>query len=271
VLEIAGAHPYIPRAVANGLAGRELEFLDRMIPRLTLTPAASQQEILTVLATAIAKSGKLGPVDELLSRLTARNRPPGWARLSVIDGLALPSRPGAAPSPVQRRLKAALESLAAEPEPEISRQSRSLLRRLEAAQARVAAPARAGRELTTAEKQLADYGRGAYAVCAACHQPDGNGLASVAPSLVTSKWVHGAPEKLIRILLHGKEGTAGFPGGMPSAASFTDMQIAGLLTYVRNAWGNQAGAIDVPLVTRVRKETIQRLTPWTDSELEAAK
>ena len=86
------------------------------------------------------------------------------------------------------------------------------------------------------------------------------------------RWI-GFPDKrktLIRILLQGKEGTPGFPSGMPAASSFTDMQIAGLLTYIRNSWGLQAGAIGADQVTRVRRETGSRLTPWTDAELAAA-
>ena len=124
---------------------------------------------------------------------------------------------------------------------------------------------------TPAEKQLAEYGRGAYPVCAGCHQPDGAGLPGVAPSLAESSWVKGRPETLIRILLQGKEGTPGFPSGMPAASSFTDMQIAGLLTYLRTQWGAGAGLIETSLVTKVRKESLSRLTPWTNAELEKIK
>jgi hypothetical protein len=47
--------------------------------------------------------------------------------------------------------------------------------------------------------------------------------------------------------------------------------IASVLTYVRNAWGNQASAITVDEVADVRKKTGERQQPYTAEELESAK
>ena len=57
---------------------------------------------------------------------------------------------------------------------------------------------------------------------------------------------------------------------MPPVASFSNEQIAGVLTYVRNSWGLQLGAVEVSTVEAVRKATASRTRPWTDAELQYA-
>lgn len=106
-----------------------------------------------------------------------------------------------------------------------------------------------------------------YALCAGCHQANGEGLPGAFPSLVTSPWTVGKPENLLRIMLNGKEGTPGYPGGMPPVRSLTDDHIAAIATYVRNAWGLSAGAVDTEMVARIRQETLSRQAAWTDTEL----
>ena len=101
--------------------------------------------------------------------------------------------------------------------------------------------------------------------CAGCHQAGGTGLAGVAKPLVGSPWVLGIPERLIRIVLHGKEGTMLMP---PIGASLTSEQIASVLTYIRRSWGNSASAVDAAGVDDVRGATAGRSKPWTDEELQ---
>jgi hypothetical protein len=73
----------------------------------------------------------------------------------------------------------------------------------------------------------------------------------------------------VRIVLNGKEGTPGFPGAMPPVAlSFSDDQVAGVLTYIRNSWGLHVGAVTPELVAKVRRELADRQAPWTNAELQ---
>ena len=59
------------------------------------------------------------------------------------------------------------------------------------------------RPLTAEEQSLFEKGKTQYAtLCAACHQPTGQGLAGLAPSLVYSRWVLGDPRVLARIVLN---------------------------------------------------------------------
>src|SRR6185369_2058368 len=65
---------------------------------------------------------------------------------------------------------------------------------------------------TPAEQKRFAAGQVQYtATCAGCHQARGTGLAGVAKPLVGSPWVLGIPERLIRIVLHGKGGTMLMP------------------------------------------------------------
>ncbi len=89
---------------------------------------------------------------------------------------------------------------------------------------------------------LVEQGRSAYAICAACHQADGRGLASIAPPLAGAASVTGAPEALIDIVLRGRDVDAAYPN-MPPLAGLSDEQLAAILTYVRQAWGNAAPAV----------------------------
>ena len=96
----------------------------------------------------------------------------------------------------------------------------------------------------TAEQQVRfNAGQEVYKnICQACHQPDGRGQEKLAPSLVGSELALAPAEVPIRILLNGKEGAVGL---MPPVGSvLSDEQIAGVLTYVRREWGQDASPVD---------------------------
>lgn len=116
-------------------------------------------------------------------------------------------------------------------------------------------------------------GRQTFNVCMQCHQDTGKGLPGTYPPLVGSPILLGNPVTPVRILLHGLQGNitvegATFNGQMPSWDRFSDEQIAAVLTYVRNAWTNNAPPVDPALVTAIRKETVDRSQPWTWPELD---
>jgi putative membrane-bound dehydrogenase-like protein len=113
--------------------------------------------------------------------------------------------------------------------------------------------------------------------CLPCHQPEGKGLPGVYPPLVGSEWVRSDSSRLIKILLHGMSGPITVAGqsfgvrpdaiAMPSLGGLTDEQIADVLTYVRNDYGEKAGAVSADEVKELRAANLNRATPWTVEEL----
>ena len=93
--------------------------------------------------------------------------------------------------------------------------------------------------------------------CQACHQADGNGVPRLNPPLAGTVYVTGSKTRLIDIVLKGLSDPIEINGeeyNNPMAAhSFlTDQQIADVLTYIRNSFGNKAGAVTVAEVKKQR-------------------
>jgi mono/diheme cytochrome c family protein len=113
--------------------------------------------------------------------------------------------------------------------------------------------------------------------CAVCHQGSGMGVAGQFPPLVASEWVVGGDwvgdNHLVKILLAGMQGPVQVKGqsynnAMPPWAQLKDSEIAGILTYIRSEWGNNAPAISEEFVAKVRDST-DRKDPWTQKDLKA--
>lgn len=103
-------------------------------------------------------------------------------------------------------------------------------------------------------------GKVQFMVCAACHGQNGEG-GPAGPPLAGSEWVTGPVSNLIRIQLRGLQGAIkvkgveyNFPGGMAAMAYQTDEQVAAVLTYVRNNFGNKASAVKPEQVAALRSE-----------------
>ena len=115
-------------------------------------------------------------------------------------------------------------------------------------------------------------------LCFTCHQSNGLGLAGQFPPLVDSEWVLGDKPTLIKIAMFGLMGPikvkgvdynlAMPPPGIPPG-SLTDQQIADVLTYIRNDWGNSASSISPAEVAAVRSSVKGRapMQMWTAQEL----
>ncbi|GAB55367.1 probable cytochrome c oxidase subunit 2 [Glaciecola punicea ACAM 611] len=88
--------------------------------------------------------------------------------------------------------------------------------------------------------ELMSQGEKVYgAVCAACHMPNGEGLPGVFPALKGSALALEDIPGHIRIIVEGSPGTS-----MASfAKQLTMSEIAAVVTYERNAWGNDTGDI----------------------------
>lgn len=96
--------------------------------------------------------------------------------------------------------------------------------------------------------------------CLTCHQADGGGVQNMNPPLTKTKWVLGDKTQLIQIVLKGMTAGVEIDGDsyhnvMASHADLSDQQIADVLTYVRNNFGNKAKAVTASEVKAVRAKT----------------
>ncbi len=133
-------------------------------------------------------------------------------------------------------------------------------------------PAKTLKDRGFTKTQLAQYKLGAEVYmreghCATCHQVNGKGLPKLYPPLNDSDWVQGNVDRLTKITLMGLWGeltvkgkTYNGPGQTPTPpmtpfnSLLNDKEIAAVLTYVRNTFGNNAKPISTATVSRIRNE-----------------
>ena len=136
-----------------------------------------------------------------------------------------------------------------------------------------AAPAAASNAFVKASDEQMKRGAAVYArTCIACHQPTGLGLPPVFPPLANAPIVAGNPELPVKFILQGLMGPITVNGMtynsmMPPVAGVSDADIADVLTYVRQSFGNQANAVTADQVKAIRAATAGRTTMWTTAEL----
>ncbi len=132
------------------------------------------------------------------------------------------------------------------------------------------------RALTAEENARRARGEALFAAsCATCHGQQGRGNEGLAPPLVGSSWVRDSDDWLVRIALHGVQGPIRVAGetwnlAMPGHVRdprFDDDTLAGLLTHLRRSWGHGDEPVAPATVERIRRETADRLVPWTEAEL----
>ena len=117
-------------------------------------------------------------------------------------------------------------------------------------------------------------------ICQTCHGVDGNGVQSLAPPLKGSEWVQGNIDKLSSIVLYGLTGPVEVSGklykspeingdmpGIGSNDEFGDQDIAQLLSFIRNAWGNKGAPVTDKDIQKIRKQYRDRQKPFTMEEL----
>jgi len=130
----------------------------------------------------------------------------------------------------------------------------------------------------SAEKNLAAAFDGAKVYtksCVPCHQPNGAGLPGAFPPLAGSDWVAGDDRVLAAIVLHGLGGPITVNGAPynsvmpPWGPMLKDGEIAAVLSFVRSSWGNNAPAVEVATVSKIREEHAARAM-WNQADLDAA-
>jgi nitrite reductase (NO-forming) len=103
-----------------------------------------------------------------------------------------------------------------------------------------------------------DLGKRTYEmICFACHQKDGNGLAPAFPPLAKSDYLLADRKRAIETVLAGRQGKIVVNGvewnGVMPAQVLSDDDVANVLTYAMNSWGNKADQITSKEVAEVRR------------------
>ena len=98
-------------------------------------------------------------------------------------------------------------------------------------------------------------------LCISCHMADGSGVPRMNPPLVKTKYVLGDKTALINIVLNGLENVDidgdTYTNKMPPLKTvLSDQQVADVLTYIRNSFGNKASAISATEVKAVRQKSL---------------
>ena len=97
--------------------------------------------------------------------------------------------------------------------------------------------------------------------CSVCHQANGEGLAGVFPPLAKSDYLVADLKRAIATVLHGLAGKVTVNGKefnsvMPPMNQLNDDEVANILTYVINGWGNPGGRVSTEDVAKVRRESV---------------
>jgi mono/diheme cytochrome c family protein/glucose/arabinose dehydrogenase len=263
--------PIIRDGLITGLAGRELEFLQRVPGDAAWNPDNKNiRAILKSLAGCVARQ-RDGIRLELLLKFTAKQKLN--FQQAVLEGLAVAAFPrGRKLKPVAFKSQPLAMAALAKSE---DRAVRGHVERLgeflvwgEAA--RLPKPPRL---LTAMEQGQYDLGKVLYtATCGACHQANGLGEEGKAPPLLDSPFLVGPVDRAIGIVLHGVTGPITVHGrqynmSMPGLVGFKPEQVAAILTYARREWEHRADPVTATQVKQLMEANAKREAPWTEAEL----
>ena len=110
--------------------------------------------------------------------------------------------------------------------------------------------------------------------CQTCHMSTGEGRAGINPPLAGSEWPLKEPSVPIRIVLHGLMGEIQVAGHRynsvmsPWGNHFNDQEIANVLNYIRNSWGNQAELEITAEMVKEQRDLYPNKRMWTARELQ---
>ncbi|MSU64223.1 MAG: c-type cytochrome [Pedosphaera sp.] len=278
------SHLYIRDAVISGLAGRELEFIQRLLKDPSWSEASEGRvTFLESLAKAVFNERNTTRVNRLLEIAATQDISSAWRQVALLDGVlgTFPPPPKDKPDQQPRPAKldaepAALAGLQKIPAPE----TRSRVEKLAALLTWPGKPEPAAAPtviavapLTPEQQKRFDAGKELYIItCGACHQPHGDGQDGLAPPLRDSDWAIGSEQRTVRIALNGVRGPINVKGKtyeleMPGMGVLDDEQISSILTYIRREWSHTASAIDPSTIATIRKATEKREESWTQPEL----
>lgn len=112
----------------------------------------------------------------------------------------------------------------------------------------------------TKDAQIAAGQRLFQGTCSTCHQVEGQGLATAFPPLAKSDYLMADKKRSMEVVLNGLKGPVVVNGKsydslMPPMSHLADDDIANILTYVRNSWGNSGEVVTAKEMSEVRAAT----------------
>jgi mono/diheme cytochrome c family protein len=258
------AQPYLNDAIVSGLSGREEAFIAVAAAK---DPANAPAVSVAMAASAVLKSSDAKRIESLFAQV-GDPAAPAWLHRALLDGVQrfVPRSPDgdAVMVVIPVEPKALIAMAAAKDGPDAARATQLL--------ASLKWPGKPGLKtaavvpLTPEQQALFDKGAVQFAtLCAACHQPTGQGLAGLAPPLVNSRLALGDDRVLARIVLAGKTQENMTMPAMKTVLN--DEAVAGVLTYIRRSWGHEAGPVSLAVVAEARAAVATREEPWNDEDI----
>ncbi len=283
IAEKEGQSPLVRDAVLSSLKDQEFAFLQTLMQAPNWQAHNQDKEIfLEMLTTSVVRKGNPNELATLLSDLNKKTADSpmqfGWQAKAILTALSIQAN-----NPKLKPIK-----LAKAPELLAKKMDGMNGNRLASLNALFEWPGHKATVTTVQKKNpLSEDERKVFALgrqhylttCAGCHGTDGAGMNRFAPPLIGSQWVLGDEKRLSLILLHGMEGPVDVMGKtydapeilpvMPAHSTMDDGALTAILTYIRNEWGNDAGAISQRTVSTTRHTSQGRVVPWTAKELDA--
>lgn len=134
-------------------------------------------------------------------------------------------------------------------------------KRVATLEARVKEAIKTNPEIANLTKEIQiERGKRVYMqTCFVCHQPEGQGITAQIPPLAKSDFLMADKDRSIRFVVHGASGEIvvngqKYNGVMTPLNYLPDEDIANVLTFVRNSFGNSGDAVTVNEVRRIRSE-----------------
>jgi mono/diheme cytochrome c family protein len=109
-------------------------------------------------------------------------------------------------------------------------------------------------------KESINRGKEVYATyCQSCHMEDGNGVADLNPPLAKADYLKKPTKTLVSVILEGQTGEVVVNGkkynsAMPAMDYLDDMQVADVLNYTRNSWGNKIPGVITPAAVKAQRK-----------------
>ncbi len=265
----------IQDAVLSSISGEEIDLANRLLVSPTWQEEdAFRSTFLEMIASTVVQRRQNGEIETLLTIVNRELTSPSYQSTALLAGIAIHSRGKWQPLMLPKRPAVLNANLTPSQKKAVEQMFEWPGHRVDV-QAVVAA-----NKLDEGQQKLFVAGRQQFlSVCAGCHGTDGAGVKRLGPPLAGSEWVVGDPRRLALIVLHGIEGPMEVAGKryetpdilptMPSHSTMDDGAITAILTYIRNEWGNEAGAPERRLVGKLRHTTQGRVQPWNVKDLES--
>ena len=265
-------------AVMSSLWNREYEFLSYLISLNSWVAATADKEImLEMITSAVVKKGKESEIKDVLALVDLKRKGPmSWKEKVLLTSLAIQAPNRKDNKPIEL---AAMPEIFKEKNKILDENKWAMLENMFHWPQKNSISQKDSKSFLD-EKSLIQFaeGRQKYlATCSGCHGVDGKGINRFAPPLRASEWVLGDATTLSLIVLHGMEGPMVVAGKkydaptilpvMPAHSTMGDADIASILTYIRNEWGNQAEPVASRFVFSTRNASQGRVYPWKTSEI----